>query len=129
VSFDVKLSITGIQKLQAANNRRLAALKPTGAPGRALKWGTAHLHRVLVANTHVDTGALRASRRMEIVDASSRLFTDPGAINPRDGKRTAFYDEFEEARGGSHAAWRNTYTSQAPYVVTRMSAMIAEALE
>lgn len=127
--FDVDLTITGIQELQAANLRRFAALRPTGAVGRALKWGTACLYNHLVAITHVDTGSLKGSRRLEIVESRSRLFTDPSTVNPRSKVRPVVYDEYEEARGGEHAAWQRTYREKGPYVVTRMSAIIVEGLE
>lgn len=104
------LTIRGIQQAQQRNNRRIAALQPSGALGEAVQYMTAAGHRYLVGVTHVHTGALRASRRMELdlSTARGRLFTSPVTRNPRSGKLCIDYDPIEEARGGDHAAWART---------------------
>lgn len=100
---DVRMTITGIQELQDDNARSIAALQPKGALGQAVKHVTTGAHRYVVAITHVDTGALRASHRMEVNGLRGRIYIDPTARNPRSGQRTAVYGEFEHDRGGSHA--------------------------
>jgi hypothetical protein len=112
MSFDVDLTITGLQEAQADNARMIAELRPSGALGEAVRTATAGLHRYLVGIAHVDTGAMRAAQRMEIKNrrgrAMGRIFTDPSAVNPRSGTPPAEYVNYEEARGGEHALYTRT---------------------
>ena len=107
-SMAVDMTIRGIQEAQRWNVRAIAALRPSGALGWAIVWGTAAAHRYAVSITHVDTGALRASQRMAVSGAQGRIYLDASARNPRTGQRTAAYGPVEEARGGSHAFYRRT---------------------
>lgn len=104
--MDVDLTIRGLQEAQAANNRRIAQLMPGGPLSALIKDVTTHTHRQAVAATHVDTGALRASHRMQLGTRGGspygRIFVDPAAINPRSGARPVVYGQIERARGGSH---------------------------
>lgn len=126
--FDPKLTITGLQEAQAANNRRIAALKPSGAFGRAIQYATTAAHRYAIAETHVDTGALRASHRMEISGLRGRVFIDPGAANPRSGRLTSLYGFYEHERGGSHAFYANVVATRRDEIVAQAEKMIAGAL-
>lgn len=65
-------------------------------------------HRHLVAVTHVDTGAYRAAHRIQMSPGRGVIFVDPGARNPRSGRRVIDYAPVEEARGSSHAAYART---------------------
>ena len=95
----IKANISGIQRAQAENNRRIAELKPQGAAGQALRRAGQMIIRYVVAITHVDTGALRASHRLEINGLRGRIYLDPSAKNPRTGAATAMYGAIEHARG------------------------------
>jgi hypothetical protein len=103
VSID--MDISGLQELQDANIRKIAALKPRGAFGRALQFIGTALHRYVVAITHEDTGALEASQRLDFDPSLRRasIFLDPSATNPRTGARVAEYGPEEHGRGGTHA--------------------------
>ena len=97
----VRLGISGIQEAQAANNQAIAALKPSGAFGRAIRVGTVAAHRYAVALTHEDTGALRASHRMDVqLDRRphGRIFIDPNSVNPH-GHKPSVYGPVEHGRG------------------------------
>jgi hypothetical protein len=102
------LSIAGIQATQDFNLRIIEAFKPGGKAGEVVKNMTIEAHRYLVAQTHVDTGAYRASHRMEVTDLRGEITPDKGAINPKTGKLVISYAEFEEGRGGEHAAYQRT---------------------
>jgi hypothetical protein len=117
--FDIKLTISGLQEAQDDNARRIEAMKPTGAVGEAVKHVTAGAHRYLVAVTHVDTGAYRASQRMDLDlrGLRGRLYVDPTATNPRSGQKPSVYGEYEEARGGEHAAYERTEKEAGPRLV------------
>lgn len=119
MAFDVKLSITGIQEAQAQNLRRVAALRPTGAFGAAIRDATAEAHRYAVALTHVDTGALRASHRVQVTGVRGRVFVDPGALNPRSGRRTAEYGVYEHRRGGGHAFYERVVSEHGAEILRR----------
>ena len=101
------VTIRGIQEAQRANLEVIKNLQPGGAFGRAIQYGTIEAHRYAVSITHVQTGALRASHRMEVSGLEGRIFIDPTSENPRGG-RPEIYGPIEEARGGEHAFYART---------------------
>ncbi len=100
--FKLSMTITGIQAAMAANQKVIAALKPAGAFGRAVRGAVIAAHRYETAITHVDTGALRASHRMQVNGLRGMVFTDPTTVNPRSGRRTIDYAFWEHQRGFPH---------------------------
>lgn len=127
--MNIRAEVAGIKKLQQANRRRIAALQPTGKAGAAMQWGLLELQKYQIGITHVDTGTLRASRRIVTYGNVGRLFTDFNAINPKSGVRAWTYDPYEEARGGSHASWQRTFSEAGPRVATRMTSVVLEGLK
>lgn len=97
------MTIKGLQQAQQGNLKAIAAMKPSGAFGNAIRTGTVAAHRYAVAQTHVDTGALKASHRMVIAGLEGTVFIDQGARNPRSRVLTSQYGPIEHARGGEHA--------------------------
>lgn len=128
MAYNVKLSITGIQEAQAANNRAIAALKPSGAFGRAIQYGTLSAHRYAVGLTHVDTGALKSSHRMEVQGLRGRVYIDPGAVNPRSNRRTAIYGEYEHERGGEHAFYERVVNEYGQQIEAEMRNIVKRGL-
>lgn len=121
------MTIKGLQEAQAAMNQIVAEMQPRGAYGKAIQFVTTQAHAYLVKITHVDTGAYRASQRMEIdLGAEPRgiIFVDPSATNPRSGERVEDYAIIEEARGGDHAAYNRTVTEIGDKVVKQAGAII-----
>lgn len=106
--IDLKIEIEGLKEAQAANVRRIQALKPSGKLGGVVRDALVWAHRYLVSITHVDTGAYQASQRVEVEGAEGRLFVDPNARNPRSKTPPVEYSVYEEARGGGHAAYART---------------------
>jgi len=107
---EIGLSITGLQEAQADNAKRIAALKPTGELGQAIKDLTITGHRYAVQITHVWKylgGGLRASHRMEVKGTTGRIYIDPSAVNPR-GQKPVVYGYYENRRGGDHAFYDRT---------------------
>ncbi len=123
--MSVDMTIKGIQEAQRWNLRAIAALRPSGALGRAIRWGMAAAHRYAVSITHVVTGALRASHRMAVSGTQGRIFLDPSARNPRSRVRTAVYGPAEERRGGEHAFYRRTVTEAGPRIAREMGQRVA----
>ena len=112
--------ITGLKEAQRDNQRRINALQGD-VIGRGVRTGTIAAHRFAVASTHVDTGALQASHRMEYRQGwggiQGKVFIDPNARNPRSRALTSQYGVVEHNRGGSHAFYE--------IVVTRFGGQIA----
>ena len=100
---DIDLTITGLQEAQAANIRRISMLGRGGPLYNLLRRSTVFAHSEAVKVTHVDTGALRASHRIEVTGIRGQVFIDQSATNPQSGARVRDYAGIEEARGGSHA--------------------------
>ncbi len=122
--FDVKLSITGLQQAQQRNLRAIAALSPSGALGRAIKLGTVEAHRYAVAITHVDTGSLKASHRIELTNDRGRVFIDPAAVNPRRGRPVEDYAIWEHRRGGTHAFYERVVSERGQQIGAAMSRLV-----
>ena len=70
-------TIQGLQEAQQINARQIAALKPSGAFGKAIKAATIEAQRYAMYITHVKTGGLRASHRMKITGLQGEVFIDP----------------------------------------------------
>jgi hypothetical protein len=103
------MTIRGIQEAQRKNLEIIQALKPNGALGRAVQYGTVQAHRYSVSITHVDTGALRASERVRVYGLRGVVYLDETARNPKSRQRTAIYGVVEHNRGGSHAFFERTH--------------------
>lgn len=112
----MKLTIKGIQESQARNLRRIAALRPNSTFGRVIRDATIRAYRYAEAITHVDTGSLRASHRMQVQGLRGRIYLDPSARNPRSGLPVSVYGPYEHARGGSHAFYHRTVVERGPEI-------------
>ena len=146
--FDINLTITGLQERQDQNLRSIAALRPDGEFGEAVREAVTMLHRYAVSITHVGRykqsksghwyydkagpgvggGALRASHRMEVAGLYGRVYIDPAATNPRTGTRTGLYGIYENARGGSHAFYDRTISEYGDVVMNRVGRRVAFAV-
>lgn len=101
--FSGSLSIQGLQEAQQRNLKRIAALSPDGALGRAVQWAAGEMHRHLTANTPWETGALRASRRITFTedgdDVRAQIFDSRNSYNPRSSTPPHEYDVYLHERG------------------------------
>jgi hypothetical protein len=102
-------TIRGLQEAQRGNLKLIAALKPGGALDEAVRIGTIAAHRYSVIETHVDTGALKASHRILIAGRKGTVYLDPSAGNPRTLQLTSQYGVHEHDRGGEHAFYEKTF--------------------
>jgi hypothetical protein len=122
-----RVGISGLQEAQAANLRDIQAVKPSGGLGRAVEMVTIDAHRYSLTVTHVDTGALRASQRMDMVaPARWHIFIDPSARNPRSNVLVSQYAEVENARGGSHGFADETFNRAEVFVNRAASFLLGE---
>lgn len=100
------MDINGLQQAQRRNLERIRLLEPGGEYYKIIKEATIYAHRRAVAYTHVDTGALRASHRLEVATTGTprgEVYIDPAAVNPRSKNKPVEYGVIEQDRGGSHA--------------------------
>jgi len=126
--YNLKLSIQGLQQAQATNNRAIAALRPSGNLGKAVQYGTISAHRYAVGLTHVDTGSLKSSHRMEIKGLRGEVYIDPNAVNPRSNQRTAMYGPYEHDRGGEHAFYARVVDEYGQQIEAEMRNMVRRGL-
>lgn len=126
------VGIHGLQDAQRDNLRMIAALRPSTGIGEAVRVSSTDLHRYTLIVTHVDTGALRASHRIEYNEgyggAEARISIDVAGRNPRTGQRTSVYGAFEHARGGSHAFYERTYSERGDRAMEIGMLMLARRL-
>lgn len=106
-----KITIEGLQKAQAANLKIIAALSPKGAAGKATQEMGIRAFRWVVTQTHIKTGTLRASRRLDAQPLKAIIYTVSG-INPKSGKSARAYDVPEQGRGGTHQTYVNFIATQ-----------------
>jgi len=123
------VSIRGLQEAQARNLRRIAALQPGGVLGRAIQHAAAQAHRWLTYYTPYETGALRASRRIDFDPAgpSATIYTDPGARNPASKTPPAEYDVYLHQRGMIPGR-RGGIQASMPYTIRRRGEQIGRGL-
>jgi len=122
------MTIKGIQEAQQANEHNIAQLKPSGSFGQMVRDVTTYVHRYAVTITHVVSGALRASHRMDVTSLRGTIYIDPAAVNPKGG-RPADYGPIEEARGGEHAFYHRTATEAGPEAVATHSKIFLGTLK
>jgi len=100
----MRVGIEGLQEAQRKNLNDIRAVEVNGGLGRAVKMVTLDAHRFMNVETHVQTGALRASQRSEnLAPARWKIYIDPQARNPRTGIAVSEYAEDENDRSNSHA--------------------------
>ena len=120
----MKSSIRGLQEAQRGNLKMVAAMKPEGGFGEAIRAGTVAAHRYAVVETHVDTGALRASHRMKVSRLEGKVSIDPSARNPRSNALVAQYGAVEEARGGEHAFYDRAVNRHGSNIAKQITAAL-----
>lgn len=134
--FDVKLTLEGIQEVQARNLRRIAALQANGAAGEAVKDALIALQRYAVQITHVGkytgAGALKNSHRINFEGGmEGTVYIDPSSVSPRRGASKAKpveYGIYENARGGEHAFYDRTVAEAGPAISQRAAGKITAAV-
>jgi hypothetical protein len=120
-------TVQGLEKIQAARLKLLKAMEPSGAFGRAVLYATTELFEGVQGRIHVDTGTYRAAQIPKVQGLVDQIYT--GAYrNPKSGTAASVYGPYEEARGGSHAAYANTVRSDAPGVLGQAAKLVIEDL-
>lgn len=116
------IQIIGYEETMAANRKMIEALHPRSGLGDAVRTVVLDLQQYAVGVTHVWTGALRSSHRVEFSamgdQAEGVLFVTPATRNPITGDRPAVYGLEEEKRGGDHAFYMRTYQDRGDTALT-----------
>ena len=122
------ITIKGIQETQRANQANIAAMRPTGLFGLAIKNATIQAQTYEASLIHVDTGALKSSRLMRIRGLEGQIYSDPSAVSPK-GSRPAVYGYFEHQRGGSHAFSKRTVDEAGPIIGQRAEETLIRGIQ
>ena len=105
----ITIEVRKMQALQDANVHEIAKLKPGGELSRVIWSLLGGTLREAVMVTHIDTGSLQASHRMELDGWHGKIFIDPSTINPKSNTHPAVYGIYEHDRGGSHAFYDRAF--------------------
>lgn len=106
----MQVTIQGLQDAQRDNLKMIRALTPFSGFGDAIRVVATEVQRYAIMITHVDTGALRASHRIQWNGGlEAEVSLAESAVNPRTGERTSEYGVYEHERAGTHAFYERTY--------------------
>ena len=119
--------VQGYEQLQAANRKLLEDMKPSGGLGKAVLYGAQQFQKGTTSRAHRDTGTYAASQMAELQGLVGRVYTASNQ-NPKSGTAASVYGPYEEARGGSHAAYATTFKDDAPGVMMDAVAIIVSTL-
>lgn len=108
--------VQGYEAIQNANRKLLEAMKPSGGLGKAVLYGTVQMQRGVITRAHRDTGTYASAQTADARGLSGQVYTASNR-NPKSGEAASAYGPYEEARGGSHAAYGTTFRSDAPGVM------------
>jgi hypothetical protein len=129
-----EITIEGLQQAQQANQRMMAAMRPSGSLGRGIVYATTQLHRRSVYNTPWDTGGLRAAHRMRVGGLRGMVFIG-GGMNPRQGSAPSEYGPHLHAqgkrpglRGGIRAFYAYTVDTDGPQIGRDALAIVKKGL-
>ena len=119
--------VQGYEQIQAAKLKLLEDMKPSGALGKAVLYGAQQFQKGTASRVHRDTGTYAASQTAEVQGLVGRVYTASNS-NPKSGAAASTYGPFEEARGGSHAAYATTFKTDAPSVMAEAIRIVVDSL-
>lgn len=128
----IETEIEGYAELQAALDRVAAAVKPSGALGKAVQRTTRRLYKRAISLTHQDTGTLASSHRWSYLEEGSSprgvVYVEGNLKNTKSRQAVERYAPIEEARGGSHAFYARTVAEDGDAAAQEGISVILEAL-
>ena len=119
--------VTGAAEAQAAIAAILKALGSGGALGKAVEAATDIFHAGTTSRVHMDTGTYMRAQEVEYTALLGRVFTGD-ARNPISGEAASTYAPYEEARGGSHAAYQQTFAGDTTKAIDAARATLLAVL-
>ena len=120
-------TIEGYEKIQEAQRKLVYEMKPSGAFGRANQYATLQLMRAVRVRAHVDTGTYRSSIAAEFDGLYGRVYVASNR-NPKSGQAASVYAPYEEARGGSHAAFAQAQAQEGQRAMQEGTQILIQAL-
>jgi len=103
---DWDIQIRGWNKAVFENLKFIHELRPSNRIGKGVLAAVKLVHRMAVANTHVDTSALKHSHRIDFGYSSNQAEGNvyvSDVTNPKHALSTLLYGPIEDDRGGDHA--------------------------
>ena len=119
--------VTGAAEAQAAIAAIIKALGADGALGKAVEAATATYREGTAQRADVDTGTYAGAQQLEYAALLGRVFTGD-ARNPISGEAASTYAPYEEARGGSHAAYQQTFAGDTAKAIDAARATLLAVL-
>lgn len=120
-------TVQGLEKIQAARLKLLQDMQPSGGLGKAVLYGTLQMQKGLAGRIHVDTGTYKAAQVTNVHGLVGRTYT-AAYRNPKSGTPAGVYGPYEEARGGSHAAYANTFNQDGQRVLNEAGQIVIAEL-
>lgn len=119
--------VTGTAEAQAAIAAIIKALGADGALGKAVEAATATYREGTAQRADVDTGTYAGAQQLEYAALLGRVFTGD-ARNPISGEAASTYAPYEEARGGGHAAYQQTFAGDTAKAIDAAKAALLAVL-
>jgi hypothetical protein len=119
--------VTGAAEAQAAILKIIQSLGANGALPKAIQAATEVLRQGTAQRAHVDTGTYAGAQELDYANLLGRVYTGD-ARNPISGEAASTYAPYEEARGGGHAAYQQTYGQDSAKALDAASATLLAAL-
>lgn len=120
--------VKGYEQLQAAAHKLIDATQPQGALGAAVFYATKAFAEGTASRAHRATGTLAAAQLPEAQGLRGRVYT-AARSNPRSGQAASLYAPFENARGGSHGFYDQTFRQDTPSIAAEVISQIVQALK
>ena len=119
--------VTGAAEAQAAVTAILKALGANGGLGKAVEAATTTYREGTAQRAHVDTGTYAGAQELEYAALLGTVYTGD-ARNPISGEAASTYAPYEEARGGGHAAYQQTFAGDTAKAIDAAQAVLLAAL-
>lgn len=121
------VTIQGLPGLQTIARQLRDTALPSGALGKAVAQATQAYAQGTARNAHRDTGTMAGAQAAEVSGLMGRVYT-ASASNPRTGQAASTYAPYEEARGGAHAFYNQTYQQDTPRIMGEVEKLLLGAL-
>jgi len=126
---DYRVQMQGFDQAQAAMKRAVAAVKPDGELGAAVKEALFMAQAYAAQVTHIDTGTLSRSHLIQYTGgADGFVYPSPYNINPKSHKSASYYAIYEENRGGAHAFYARTISEHGQAILAKTGQRVTKAI-
>lgn len=121
---DWGIQVQGWNRAVIENLEFINHIRPSTGIGKGILAAIKLVHRMAVANTHVDTSALVHSHRIDFSytarEAEGTVYVSD-ITNPKHSLSTLIYGPIEDARGGDHAFYGLIYREESDRIVDEVA--------